>query len=106
MELPRAGRKPVEVYPTATLPDGTPALVTSYRLALCGHGGPTSVTVPVTVTADPGTGAVPITLCGPEAEDTTDALVATAGQPRPELWAWPVNGTFVDAGYIDTIEVL
>jgi hypothetical protein len=106
MEVPRTARKPVEVDVDAVLPSGVAAVLEGVEFALCTHDGPTAVTVWLGGAWDQGTRVAGTVLAGRESADKSGALVGVEGRPRAELWARPVNGSVVDAGFIDTIEFL
>ena len=84
-----------------SLPNGDPAVLTAVDFALCHHGGPDAQTTWVEGAVNGGTATV--TICGPQADDLSGALVMYA--PRLELWARPANGPTIAADFIDTIEL-
>jgi hypothetical protein len=101
VRLSRITRKPVEVDVEVTLPSGDAATLTAVDFALCTHDGPDASTTWIAGNVEAGVATV--TVCGPDAEDKTGALVMTG--PRLELWARPANGPTIAADYIDTIEL-
>lgn len=103
MELPRTARKLVEVEIDATLPSNAPATVDAVELALCDHDGPTGATLWL-AGSPPVDRVTQVVLCGREAVDKSNALVLD--RPRAELWARPAGGSYVDAGFVDTVEGL
>ena len=101
VRIARISRKPVEVDVVVTPPSGDAATLTAVDFALCDHGGPDAQTTWVAGAVNAGVASV--TICGPDAEDKTGALVMT--KARMELWAKPANGPTIAADYIDTIEL-
>lgn len=101
VRIARISRKPVEIDVVVTLPNGSPASLTAVDFALCDHGGPTRDTV--WVAGEVNGDVASVTICGPDADDLSGALVMT--KPRLELWAKPANGPTIAADYIDTVEL-
>jgi hypothetical protein len=103
VEIPRTGRQPVEIDVDATLPNGEPAPLSDVRWAICDRSGPTRDTVWNSGTFDEATRVASVFVCGPQAEDQSNALTLT--EPRGRLYALPVQEGAVVPGFIDTLEL-
>jgi hypothetical protein len=103
VEIPRTGRQPIEIDVDATLPNGDPAPLTDVQWAITDRSGPTADTVWVDGSFDTETRVASTFVCGPEAEDTSAALVLDV--PRGRLYVLPVQEGAVAPGFIDTLEL-
>lgn len=103
MEIPRTARQPIEIDVDATLPSGEPAPLSNVRWAICDRSGPTEDTVWNPGTFDVATRVATVIVCGPQAEDQTNALTLTV--PRGRLYALPVQEGAVVPGFIATLEL-
>ena len=103
MEIPRTARQPIEIDVDAELPNGDPAPLSDVRWAICDRSGPTADTEWHDGNFDVATRVASAWVCGPEAEDTSNALVLTV--PRGRLYALPVQEGAVVPGFIATLEL-
>ena len=103
VEIPRTARQPIEIDIDAELPNGDPAPLTDVRWAICDRSGPTIDTVWHNGTFDAGTRVATVTVCGPAADDMTNALVLTVPRARP--YALPVQEGAHVPGFIATLEL-
>jgi hypothetical protein len=103
MEVPRTGRIPVEIDVDADLPNGDPAPLTDVRWAIVDRSGPNLDTVWHDGTFDPATRVATVVVCGPAAEDKSNALVLTTARGR--LHALPIQEGAAVPGFIATLEL-
>jgi hypothetical protein len=103
VEIPRTARLPIEIDVDAELPNGDPAPLTDVQWAITDRSGPTEDTVWHDGTFDPDSRVATAMVCGPQAEDTSNALVLTV--PRGRLYALPTQEGASVPGFIDTLEL-
>jgi hypothetical protein len=103
VEIPRTARQPIEIDVDAELPNGEPAPLSDVRWAICDRSGPRADTVWHDGTFDVATRVATVVVCGPAAEDMSNALVLTTARGR--LYALPVQEGAAVPGFIATLEL-